>query len=293
MSLRGIAKETRAFLDAGGFVTPEGVAVNFQPELSAAIEGTRLFTPEELERRLAESPAGTPAGGSPPRIDVTGETTQVAAHRLAHSEGIEDLVLLNFASARNAGGGFLSGAKAQEEDLTRCSGLYPCLLTQPAYYQANRVQKSLLYTDHVIYSPAVPWFRTRSTNLLDHVFLASVITAPAPNAGEVLRRDGGAAWRIENCLRRRAGMVLTVARELGHRNLLLGAWGCGVFRNDPALVADAFGAHLEATAFAGCFDAVTFGVLDRTRSGATLQAFRDRFPALGPAAPANGFTGGG
>ena len=97
----------------------------------------------------------------------------------------------------------------------------------------NRAQKSLLYTDHMIYSPSVPWFRTRSTNLLDYFFLASVITAPAPNAGQVLRRAPDASPEIEACVRRRAGMVLAVARELGHRNLLLGAWGCGVFRNDP------------------------------------------------------------
>ncbi len=104
MSLKGIAKETLAFLDAGGFASPGGVAVTLQPQLSAAIEGTRLFTPEELERLLAESPADKPAAGPPPRIEVTGETTQVAAHRLTHVEGVEDLVLLNFASARNAGG---------------------------------------------------------------------------------------------------------------------------------------------------------------------------------------------
>lgn len=60
-----------------------------------------------------------------PRVEVIDATTQVAAHQFAH-EG--PLVVLNFASARNPGGGFLGGAKAQEEDLCRCSGLYRTLL---------------------------------------------------------------------------------------------------------------------------------------------------------------------
>ncbi len=277
MSLKGIAKTTLAYLEAGGFETPDGVAVTFKSELLAAVEGTLLFTPDKLGSWLAEEHGA----GQAPGFHVTSETTQVAAHRLVHGEGVEDLVLLNFASARNAGGGFLNGAKAQEEDITRCSGLYPCLLTQPTYYQVNRAQESLLYTDHMIYSPSVPWFRTRSTNLLDHFFLASVITAPAPNAGEILRRDGAAGPEIEASLRRRAGMVLAVARKQGHRNLLLGAWGCGVFRNDPGLVADAFGKHLDGPAFRGQFDTVTFAVLDRSKSRATLQAFEDRFDNAG------------
>ncbi|MEM8808409.1 MAG: TIGR02452 family protein, partial [Cyanobacteria bacterium P01_G01_bin.38] len=46
---------------------------------------------------------------------------------------------------------------------------------------------------------------------------------------------------IETALRRRAGIVLAIARDQGHRSLLLGAWGCGVFRNSPSQVADTFG----------------------------------------------------
>ena len=68
--------------------------------------------------------------------------------------------MLNFASARNPGGGFLRGAKAQEEDLCRCSGLYETLLECPTYYSVNRHQKSMMYTDHIIYSPKVVFFRT-------------------------------------------------------------------------------------------------------------------------------------
>ena len=57
-------------------------------------------------------------------------------------------------------------------------------------------------------------------------------------------------------------MVLAIARENKHRNLLLGAWGCGVFKNDPNMVADAFGAWLESPTFQGCFDRVVFAVYD-------------------------------
>ncbi len=186
-------------------------------------------------------------------------------------------MLLNYASARNPGGGFINGAKAQEEDLARCSGLYLCQLKQPEYYAANRSQDSLLYTDRLIYSPRVPWFRTYSRELLDDYFLASVITAPAPNAGQVLRRDAKAQPDIERVLRRRAGYVLAVARDNGHRSLLLGAWGCGVFCNDPSMVADAFGQWLESPRFHGCFDRVVFGVYDISKSKDTLRAFQRRF----------------
>jgi uncharacterized protein (TIGR02452 family) len=80
--------------------------------------------------------------------------------RLVQEEGVDDPVVLNFASARNVGGGFLNGARAQEEDLARSCGLFRCLETQPEYYEVNRRTASLLYTDHIIYSPRVPWFRS-------------------------------------------------------------------------------------------------------------------------------------
>jgi len=274
MSLKGIATQTLEILDAGYILTPSGERLSLQPALSEAIEGTCLFTPAQAAH-LLESQG--PASGTPPLIEVTDETTQVAARRLVLTESVSDLVLLNFASARNPGGGFLNGAKAQEEDLARCSGLYPCLLTQPAYYEANRQNDSVLYTDHLIYSPRVPWFRSRSRDAPDTVFLASVITAPAPNAGMALQRDPHSGLEIAEALRRRAGLVLAVAAHHEHRNVLLGAWGCGVFRNSPAEVADAFGEWLESERFKGLFDRVVFAIYDTSPQRSTLAAFEQRF----------------
>jgi uncharacterized protein (TIGR02452 family) len=277
MSLKEIAKETLQILEKGEFIAKHGNIVNFAIEQKQAEQNTKLYRPNEVENLLQNTPSNQQQSLV---IEVTDETTQVAAHRLVKSEGCQDLVLLNFASARNPSGGFINGAKAQEEDLARCSGLYPCQLMQPGYYEANRSQVSLLYTDHIIYSPKVPWFRIRSRELLDDYFLASVITAPAPNAGQVLRRDSNALPDIEKVLRQRAGYVLAVAQDNGHRSLLLGAWGCGVFCNDAGMVADAFGQWLESPRFYGCFDQVVFGIYDSSKNKDTLKAFENRFVYL-------------
>jgi len=277
MSLKETATATLQIFDAGYFIAPDGRRVDVQPALKDAVEKTRLYTPEQAS---AVFESLNPKPSQLPAIEVTHETTQIAARRLVESESVADLVMLNFASARNAGGGFINGAKAQEEDLCRCSGLYPCLISQRGYYEANRKNESALYTDHLIYSPNVPWFRTRSRDDPHTLFLASVITAPAPNAGVVLSRESDALPRIEAALRRRAGLVLAVAADNGHRTVLLGAWGCGVFRNDPALVADAFGKWLESDKFAGAFDRAVFAIYDSSKDGATLSAFMQRFTGV-------------
>jgi len=277
MSLKETATETLQILDSGYFIAPDSRRVEIQPALTEAVEKTRLYTPEQASAAFESL---NPKPSQLPAIEVTGETTQIAARRLVESESVADLVTLNFASARNAGGGFINGAKAQEEDLCRCSGLYPCLISQHGYYEANRKNESAIYTDHLIYSPNVPWFRTRSRDDPHTLFLASVITAPAPNAGVVLSREPDALTKIEAALRRRAGLVLAVAAANGHRTILLGAWGCGVFRNDPALVADAFGNWLESDKFAGAFDRAVFAIFDRSKDRATLAAFKQRFTGV-------------
>lgn len=274
MSLKGIATETLEILERGSYRAPSGAMRHIGAELSSAKKGTSLYTPEQLASLLEDTSREVVSSSA--QIDVTLERTQVAARRLCQDEGIADVVLLNFASARNAGGGFINGAKAQEEDLSRCSGLYPCLLEQTGYYTANRAQSSMLYTDHIIYSPGVPFFRERSRSLLEEPYTAAVITAPAPNAGQHLRRKPTGHDAIEEALRRRAAYVLLVAKQEGHRTLLLGAWGCGVFQNRPAMVADAFGTWLDAPEFATAFDRVCFAIYDRTRERRTFEAFRQR-----------------
>ncbi|MFP2925321.1 TIGR02452 family protein [Pyxidicoccus sp. 3LG] len=272
MSLKGVAQETVDIVERGEYLAPSGQPVSIRDAVECALEGTVLYRPGDFKRQLGPEPR---VGSSPPRIEVTPEKTGAASRRLVEQDGVEHVAALNFASAKNPGGGFLGGAKAQEEDLARCSALYACLLTQRDYYDINRAEHSPLYTDHIIYSPDVPFFRDEGFSLLERPFCVSLITAPAPNAGAAAKNAPEVLPRIPGVLQARARKVLQVAADQGHRTLVLGAWGCGAFRNDPSDAAEAFAQALDL--FPGVFERVVFAVWERGGDGPNLRAFRERF----------------
>ncbi|WP_412541974.1 TIGR02452 family protein [Longispora sp. K20-0274] len=256
--LRAIAKETVAIVERGGYdVSGRFIAL----DIAAPVGGTRLHLPEE--------PLATPERGAAPVIEVTGETTLAALERITG-----DVAALCFASAKNPGGGFLNGAQAQEESLARGSALYACLTAVPEFYAFHRAQRDLLYSDRVIHSPGVPVFRDDRGGLLPAPRTVHFLTAAAPNAAMIARNEPASIPEIAGTLRRRAGRVLDVAGAHGHRRLVLGAWGCGVFGNDPALVAEVFAAALAERPW---FDHVTFAVYDRQAGAPTRAAFDRAF----------------
>lgn len=272
MKLTSVAAETVQFASRGEYAAPSGATIRIRDRVLAAVKGSVLYRPGSLDTWEPKERLERPA-----TIEVTGETTAAAGRRLVEQEGEGRVAILNFASGKNPGGGFLRGAKAQEEDLARCSALYACLVEQRDYYDQNRASGSLLYTDHLIYSPDVPFFRDEQHALLERPFALSIITVPAPNAGEALQRDEGSEQDIRAALERRAAMVLAAAGAHGHRCLVLGAWGCGVFRNDSVEVADVFALWLGHPRFRGAFSRVVFAVYDRAADQPNYRAFRDRF----------------
>lgn len=274
--LREIARQTREIVAAGGYRLPGGRRVDLREAVAAALKGTELYGPEPVR--------AVPDTGRATAFEVTGESSTAAARRLT-SAAPEPVAVLNFASARNPGGGFLNGAQAQEEALCRASALHATLLRAPAYYEHHRRDRSPFYSDRVISSPGVPVFRDDRGTLLDEPFLAGFLTSPAPNAGVVARNLPEQAHRVPAVLAARAERVLETAVALGYRRLVLGAWGCGVFRNDPAGVAGAFRGLLGPDGrFGSHFDEVVFAVLDRSAGAATLGAFRRVLTGLpGPA----------
>jgi len=275
-----IAEETVAVLARGRYTSPGGRDVSLDG-LAEAVRRTVTLAPAalaelsaEAQRRCAEA-AGRPGC----RVEVTCETTLGAARRLVEHDGRAGVAALNFADANVPGGGFLAGAQAQEESLARASGLHACLLPQTAYYEANRACGTFLYTDHLIVSPDVPVFRDDADRLLERPYAVTVITAPAPYAGAVRRYEPENEGRIGPVLRGRAAQVLAAAVVHGHRTLVLGAWGCGVFENAPEDVAGAFADLLRPDAFGRVLDQVTFAIRDRAEPSPIVQAFEARFGA--------------
>ncbi|MET7419498.1 TIGR02452 family protein [Dactylosporangium sp. NPDC005555] len=262
--LREIARQTVAIATVGEYRNQAGDLVRIGPAVTAAVAGTRLFLPDDT----VPPPVGPPAA---PRVEVTAESTLEAARRLA-AEG--DVACLVFASAKNPGGGFLGGAEAQEESLARASALYPCLRAAPDFYAFHREQHDLRYSDRIVYSPGVPVFRDDKGRLLDAAHHATFLTAAAPNLGMILRNQPDDAVGVPAVLHRRARRVLAVAAAHGHRTLVLGGWGCGVFRNVPADVARAFAVALAEV---GAFDQVTFAVYDRAKGTPVRGAFTEAF----------------
>lgn len=260
------AIETVAICEQGYYLTANGHRVDFAHRIDDAKKGTRLYS---LENTPVDD--GTPQQTST-RISVANDTAFSAIRQLA-THGAH-VACLNFASAKNAGGGFLGGAEAQEEALARASALYSCLLMAPAYYERNRANPSKIYLDLAIWSPLVPFFRDDTGALLDEPLLASVITAPAPNAGAVALNEPEDFPLVEPALVRRAEQVLAIARAHRVERLILGAWGCGVFRNDPQIVASIF-ARLLFTGgkYHNVFHEILFAVFDRTAGQATYRAF--------------------
>ncbi|MFF7774943.1 TIGR02452 family protein [Streptomyces tanashiensis] len=264
--LREIARRTEEIVAAGHYRAPDGRTVSLIEDLAAALSGTRLHGPEPVPV--------TPDTDRTPTLTVTPESSLAAARRMTAADTTRPVAVLNFASARNPGGGYLNGAQAQEEALCRASALHATLLRAPAYYAHHRAERDALYTDRVIHSPRVPVFRDDRGTLLAEPFTVGFLTSPAPNAGVVRRNTPELADRLPAALASRAERVLETAAAAGYRRLVLGAWGCGVFRNDPAEVAGAFRALLTGEGrFAGHFEEIVFAVLDRASGTPTLAAF--------------------
>ncbi|MFD5594056.1 TIGR02452 family protein [Streptomyces griseorubiginosus] len=290
--LRGLAQETEQIVAAGRYRAPGGREVLLATRIEAARAGTRMSGPGPVEVPDAPAAGFTPADTF---FEVTGESSLEAARRLGEAGSETSAVrpgdrpaggvaVLNFASARNPGGGFLNGAQAQEEALCRASALYTCLLRAREFYDHHRAHRDPFYTDRVIHSPAVPVFRDDRGRLLDSAHLVGFLTAAAPNAGVVRRTAPERVAELPRALAVRAEQVLSVAVAEGYRRLVLGAWGCGVFQNDPAQVAGAFRTLLAPGGrFAGAFEHVVFGVLDRTPGAVVRAAFVRAFAEQQPA----------
>lgn len=278
MDRKAMAQETLEILEQGYYDGPAGrVELGELPRASA--ESSRFFPAEER-------PALPPRRGEaePTRLLLRGCSTVQAVLDLTR-QGAERIGVLNFASAKNPGGGFLHGAMAQEESLAASGGLYPTLIRHEEYYHRNRTCGTMAYTDCAIYSPEVVFFRDQDFRLVDKPVTASVLTLPAVNLGQVLQK-GEDPEEAKAMMKKRMARALELFAAMGDRTLVLGAYGCGVFRNDPREVARWWaellapadpGAEEDDPDLWGRFPLVVFAVKDQSRRGYCYRAFEEVF----------------
>lgn len=246
-------------LTRGYYEGPDGDRIPLREAVDAAVTARRSLPPD------AGLPACETADHHETMVSVANLSTLAGVQQL-QSEGYAPLVL-NFANGVNPGGGFLRGARAQEEVLCRSSGLYATLQGDPMYeFHAARPQPDS--SSWCILSPGVPVFRNDAGDPLPAPWLFDVITCAAPYAPRV---GQDAAARL---LQERIHRVLAVAKAYGYNSLVLGAWGCGAFANDPLQTARDFRDALEGP-FAGAFSRVLFAITDWSPERRFLGPFRD------------------
>ncbi len=272
MDRKAIARETLRIMEQG-YYERNGQRVDIDNLQKASIEKSFLLTPEEGEVLIKDCETINKQTEKK-TVVLTLNCSTVDAILKLKDEG-KQVAVLNFASAKNPGGGFRNGAMAQEESLAASSSLYETLLAHEDYYIINRACKTMVYTNHAIYSPDVPFFRDGRFRLMESLVLASVLTLPAVNMGQV-KLKGEDVEEAEKAMRHRMKLALAIFAHQNCRHLVLGAYGCGVFRNDPEKIA-LWWKELLDNDFKNVFDTIFFAVLDRSATENCIRPFQSIF----------------
>ena len=230
------------------------------------------------------------------RITVEDTTTFAAAARFGNQYGV---AVLNFANPEVPGGGVKNGATAQEECLCRCSNLYPCLANTPGvyddFYQYHYEHGRYLYSDRLIYTKGVTVFKNEDLSLKERNqwFRVDVITCAAPILFMLPHTNSAV---LGDLFRSRIRNIFNAAIDNDIRVLILGAFGCGAFKNPPEIVAQAFRDVLLEEHYDTCFTDIVFAIKssngnDPFKPCPNLMAFQLAFDGLSTEAAKLRFSG--
>lgn len=264
---RKIAEETLEILKQGYYDIGDD-RYPIKDIIDWAVKNSKHYTPKEL-KKLAKKDL---TGNFDTNIVVSNISTFTAASIL------EKAVCLNFASGTHPGGGFLKGAQAQEECLARSSILFPTISQMTDVYSAHRKEGAPFYSDDMIYSPGVLVFRDDNGNLMIDPFKTAIITSPAINIGclETKIKTSQFMKAVEKKMLVRSANLLALAASYKHKDLVLGAWGSGVFDLPPGLMPRIFKFLLD-TKFEGTFQNIIFAVLDTSKQEYYIGPFKKVF----------------
>lgn len=204
--------------------------------------------------------------------------------------------VLNFASANNPGGGVEKGSNAQEEALCRCSTLFPCISDahiKEQFHQKHRMllrngELTALYNNDCIYTPDVTVFKTDTDMPVlmpeEKWYQVDVISCAAPNLrnrpSNAMNPDSGnkavsiKPSELLELHKKRIQRVLEIAKINKEEVLILGAFGCGAFRNPPEVVADAMARVLAE--YCNDFKVIEFAVYCPPQDTKNYDVFKRR-----------------
>ena len=220
------------------------------------------------------------------KVIVSGKRSLEAAESYA-KQG-KKVCVLNFASAANPGGGVVNGSSAQEECICRCTTLYPCLNTNQmwnVFYSPHRKTANPLYNNDCFYTPNVCVFKS-DTNFPEPLskenwWSVNILTCAAPNLRErpsnmMNPHTGKVAAKItpselEKLLTERIRRIFEVAVSNKNEVLILGAFGCGAFKNPPKIVARVFNKVMQD--YICYFDTIEYAVYHTEREVANYDTF--------------------
>ncbi len=243
--------------------------------IDKTIRDSRLILEHDT---LPEFPASVNA--KPAEVIVSGRRSFEAARRYADKK----VCVLNFASATGPGGGVCRGSSAQEESLCRCSTLYPALDQEDlrkGFYVPHREARSRFYNDDIIYCPGIVVFKSDDDfpemMSREEWYTVDVLTCAAPNLRHFEEYEPNRArgfmsgGELEKLLEKRIRRIFEVAVRERAEVLILGAFGCGAFRNPPDLVASAF---LKAVCeYGSYFETIEFAVFHMDFESENYRAF--------------------
>lgn len=282
-----ILQETLQILDTGKYkVNGKEVKLQLSKE---RMEASHVLLPADVQdicgRELNREPAADPC-----RIDCVKQDSYVAAIEMMRErpnagDQSKPVLVLNFANPVNIGGGVYKGARAQEEDLCRRSSLLRSLETPHSlrYYSYNRKLHTHMGSDAMIFSPEVEIFRDEQGELMNETCIVAVLTCAAPMISYGLEGMSEAEYR-EMFYNRIVG-VLKCAAYFGYEDLVLGAWGCGAFENDAAVVSDLFDRALKELNWDGLkisdlFRRIVFAVRSKGEDSYNYIEFNIKFAII-------------
>lgn len=221
-------------------------------EKMATEHGSEINLSAERARKYDENSKFLPAVGGNNTVFVLKNTDSVSA---IFGEDNNNLAVLNFASYKTPGGMFLAGSGAQEECLCHESFLYNVLVKfEDTYYAENgKAKNKALYLNRALYSPDILFERG------DKKRYCNVLTCAAPNLTAAKKYCNVSDKENSEVLASRIEFVLDILAKEKQEVIILGAFGCGVFGQNPKEVASVF-RKLLITKFKNVFRRVVFAI---------------------------------